>query len=163
MDAMPRADATPPSPVRRAVALMRIGAAVSALSAVLAVVTYDAFRADLTDQLRADDPDVSADFVEATVAVSITFVVFIAAVSVAIWLWMAWKNGQGRAWARFVATMLGGLNLVFTLFGFIGSQYDGVTLVLQVVLVALSATIVHLLWRPESTAFYDAVSNPHTR
>lgn len=159
---VPQADLTPPPAIVRAVQLMWAGAVVSVLSVVVGFITYGAFQDAVTDQLRAEDAEVSQDVIDTAIAVGITFVIATGLIGVGLWLWMAWKNGQGRAWARIVATVLGGLNVLFTLLGFAGGQSEPFTLVLSVVNLALAATILTLLWKKESTAFYDAVSRSHT-
>jgi hypothetical protein len=69
---------------------------------------------------------------------------------------MAYVNGQGKSWARIVATVLGGLNVVFTLLGLRNQTAAGVAFSLVGLL--LAAGIVFLLWRPESSRFYEARS-----
>ncbi len=76
-------------------------------------------------------------------------------IGVGLWVWMAVKNGQGRSWARVVATVLGALNIVFTLFGLAGGTATPVTLVSSLVSLVLAGVILYLLYRPESTRFYD--------
>lgn len=152
----------PPPAITQAVTLMRVGAALSALSVVLTLVTYGSFRDDIADQLNSSNITVSQAEIDTAVAVGITFVVFIGVVGVVLWLWMAWKNGQGRSWARVVASVLGGLNVVFTLFGFVGGQYMGLTLLLQAATLLIAVGALALLWRRESTAYYEAVTAHRT-
>ena len=68
---------------------------------------------------------------------------------------MAVKNGQGRSWARVVATVLGGLNIVFTLLNLAGGTATTLTVVSGLVSLVLAGVILYLLYRPESTRFYD--------
>jgi hypothetical protein len=68
---------------------------------------------------------------------------------------MAVKNGQGRSWARVVATVLGALSILFNLFGLAGGGATAASLVFSLVSLALAAAILFLLYRPESTRFYD--------
>lgn len=159
---VPRPDLTQPSSIRLAVRLMWAGAVVSVLSVIVGLITYGSFRDDVSEQLRAEDPNASQSVIDAAVAVGITFVVAVGLIGAGLWLWMAWKNGQGRAWARVVASVLAGLNVLFTVIGFIGGQSEPFTLVLSVVNLALAVAILMLLWKKESSAFYDAVSHSHT-
>ncbi|MDQ3415985.1 MAG: hypothetical protein M3474_02570 [Actinomycetota bacterium] len=69
---------------------------------------------------------------------------------------MAWKNGQGRSWARIVATVLAGINVLFTAFGLASGNVAPVASILSVVKLILAIVIVVLLWRKESSAFYAA-------
>jgi hypothetical protein len=158
---VPQPDLTQPSSVRTAVRLMLVGAAISALSVIITVLTLGSFKDDLADQAREADASVTQADIDTAVAVGISFVVFIGVVGVALWLWMAWKNGQGRSWARIVASVLGALNVIFTLLSFAGGQTEPVTLVLSLVNLVLAVVILVLLWRKESTAFYEAVSRSH--
>jgi hypothetical protein len=68
---------------------------------------------------------------------------------------MAVKNGQGRSWARVVATVLGALNILFTLFGLVGETATSLTVVMSLISLALAGVILFLLFRPESSRFYD--------
>lgn len=151
-----------PGTITVAVRLMRIGAVLSALSVVLTIVTFSSFKDDIAAQLNSSNITVSQAEIDTAVAVGISFVVFIGLVGVGLWLWMAWKNGEGRAWARVVASVLGGLNLVFTFFGFVGGQYMGTTLVLQAATLVIAIGALFLLWRPESTAYYEDVTAHRT-
>lgn len=85
-----------------------------------------------------------------------------AVVNFGLWSWMAWRNGQGRSWARIVATILGGIGIIRALSGFfvIGAFGGGVVgLVGGLILAVLAVTILVLLWTKESTDFYKAQSD----
>jgi hypothetical protein len=69
---------------------------------------------------------------------------------------MAETNRRGRKWARIVATVLGGLNIVITLYRL--TQSTGLGTFLDIIVIALAATILWFLYRPESNRYYDAVS-----
>ncbi|MGJ9422410.1 hypothetical protein [Aeromicrobium sp. CF3.5] len=162
MSNIPDARPTAPQTITTAVLLMRIGAALSAASVVLTLVTFGAFKDDIAAQLNASNNTVTQAEIDTAVAVGISFVLFIGVVSVVLWLWMAWKNAQGRSWARAVASVLGGFNVVFTFFGFVGGQYMGLVLVLQTATLAIAIGALFLLWRPASTTFYEAVDAHRT-
>ena len=70
-------------------------------------------------------------------------------VLIALWLWMAWANGQGRNWARILSTVL---------FGLATLQLLGNNGIVQVVFAVLTWLLglaaVWLLWRPTSNAFF---------
>jgi hypothetical protein len=76
--------------------------------------------------------------------------------AVAMWIWIAQTNQRGLEWARIVATVLGPLNIAFTVFSL--SQSAGVAIVVRFLTIALSAAILFLLYRPDSTAYYKAVT-----
>lgn len=86
---------------------------------------------------------------------SITFAALVVAgaISVLLWVWMAWANLYGRGWARVFASVLFGLITVEVVlsrsranvsFAFIAAEW----------LIGLVAIV--LLWRPETTAFIGA-------
>ena len=82
---------------------------------------------------------------------------------IALWLWMARTNGQGRNWARILSTVLFGLatlQLISVLqqpvshAGFdVTVLYYGVT-ALSAAGWLVGAAAVWLLWRPASSAFF---------
>jgi len=86
-------------------------------------------------------------------------------VAIALWLWMARANGQGRNWARILSTVLFGLATLqlsgaFTQpvshagFGAAVLYYGGTVLFVAAWLVGAAA--VWQLWRPASSAFFNS-------
>jgi hypothetical protein len=146
------AEATPPSSLLTAVRLMYVGAA---LSAIFLIVGFTQ-RGPLRDQIADDQPQLSADELDAAVAVGTAVAVIIGLISVGLWVWMAVMNRKGRSWARIVATVLGGLNIVFTVIGL--TQDVGIGTIVNIVTIVLAAAILWLLYRPESSAYYAAMS-----
>jgi hypothetical protein len=157
---VPGAEVPQPGPIRLAVRLMWAGAAVSLLSLIVGVATLGSAKDEIRDELTKDDPNVSQSTIDAAYAVGIVVVVVIGAIGVLVWLWMAWKNGQGRSWARIVATVLGVLNVLFTLLAFTRPSVEPASLAFSLVNLALAITILVLLWRKESSDFYTARSRP---
>ena len=84
--------------VRAAVRLMYAGAAISTVNLILVLaVTADVkvYHAVLGHRLTA------AQVRELNLTtLGITVLIVAALIPVALWLWMAWANGQGRNWAR---------------------------------------------------------------
>jgi uncharacterized membrane protein (UPF0136 family) len=68
---------------------------------------------------------------------------------IALWLWMARANSQGRNWARIVSTVL---FVLATLHLFGNKGVVPVVFAVLTWLVGLAA--VWLLWRPTSSAFF---------
>lgn len=154
----PMVPAEPPQNVLNAVKLMYVGAALSALGILIAFVRRGAMEDTLeqnADTAGLADAGITPEQL-ATTAVTIAAVVGL--IGVALWLWMAAMNKKGRMWARVVATVLGVLNIVFTLYSIVGSPMDMFNLVVNIVTVALAAVILYLLYRPDSTAYYQAMS-----
>ena len=146
-----------PAPVLTAVKLMYAGAAVCVAGLIigLALIIVDidvAARGQfLGHSLAAQKPLV------------ITVWMVFGLVVIALWLWMARANGQGRTWARIVSTVLFGLATLqlpggFTKpvshagFGATVLYYGGTVLFVAAWLVGAAA--VWLLWRPASSAFF---------
>ncbi len=85
---------------------------------------------------------------------------------IALWLWMARANGQGRNWARILSTVLFGLATLQLIklidhsqqpvshagFGATVLNYGGIALFAAAWLAGAAA--VWLLWRPASSAFF---------
>jgi hypothetical protein len=147
----------PPS-IRTAVRLRWVGAAVSLLSLVVTISTLGTLKDRIREQVAATGQDVNPDMVDAAFAGAVAIGVLSGLVAAGLWLWMAWKNGQGRRWARVVATVLGGINVVSTLFSFAAGGSTLPALALAAVNLVLAISILVLLWRKESSAFYAARS-----
>ncbi|WP_162599785.1 hypothetical protein [Nocardioides solisilvae] len=147
-----------PSSIANAVKLMYAGAALSALGVLVGLLTVGGLKDDIEESVRAEDPNASQDVIDAAFTFSLALVFVMGALGVALWLWMAWKNGQGRSWARVVATVLGGLNVVFTLLSLGQPGLSGLAVVVNLLSVVLAVVILVLLWKKESTAFYEGVT-----
>jgi len=142
--------------VRAAVRLMYAGAAVSTvnLTMLLAVIgDIKVYHAVLGHRLTAAQ-------VSQLTTPAITVVIVSALVPIAVWLWMARANGQGRNGARGLSTVLFAL-ATLDLTGALGTPgireslvpvVFGPTLPVLTWLVGLAA--IWLLWRPASTAFF---------
>jgi hypothetical protein len=143
-----------PSSILNAVKLMYVGAALNIVGVIFAFIQRDEIR----DQIRDSDDSLTADELDTAVAIALTFVVIVGLISVGLWLWMAAMNGRGKSWARVVASVLGGLNIVLTLLSFVGGQVTPLAAVVSVVGIALAALILYLLYRPDSTRYYEAMT-----
>jgi hypothetical protein len=140
-----------PQTILNAVRLMWVGAAISAIGIIIAFTQ----TGELRDQIRDQDSSLTADEVDTAVAVGLTFIGVVGVISIGLWLWMAAMNGQGKSWARTVATVFGCLNVVFTALGFFGDQLTPLNVVFSVIGIVLAVAILVLLYRPESSAYYD--------
>ncbi len=81
-----------------------------------------------------------------------------ALIGAGLWIWMAVMNGKGRSWARVLSTVLGGLSILSLLANLAQSTNTAATTIQGLISVALAVTILVLLWKKESTAYYQAVS-----
>jgi hypothetical protein len=155
-----QAPPAPPQPasIALAVKLMWAGAALSVLSLLYSFTTLGDLKDDIRTELLKNDATVSESTIDVAYGAAIGFAVLFGLVGAFLWVWMAWKNGQGRGWARIVATVFAGLNVFGLLFTAVGGNADTVSVIGSVVSVLLAVAIVILLWRKESTAFYDGTA-----
>ncbi len=151
----PPAPSQPPS-IALAVKLMWVGAALSILSLLYSFTTMGDLKDDLQVELVKNDPDVTQSVIDAVYAVSIAFAVVFGLLGAILWVWMAWKNGQGRSWARILATVFGGLNLLGLLYTAGTGSADTLSVVSAVISALLGVIVLVLLWRKESSQFYAA-------
>jgi hypothetical protein len=149
----------PPSArtVQAAVRLMYAGAAVSAVGLIIGLVLLIIdIQVAVGGQFMGRSLTAQKPLV---ITVSMAFGLFV----VSLWLWLARANGQGRNWARILATalfVLGTLQLrgastqpvSHAAFGVTVLFYGGVVTFVAAWLVGAAA--VWLLWRPASTAFF---------
>ena len=157
-----------PAPVLTAVKLMYAGAAVNAVAVIISLSLISGIRA----ALRKANPGLTAAQVR-DLNTLIALAIAVGLVVIALWLWMARTNGQGRTWARILSTVLFGLatlelpaDIQLSHLGHLvlGGQVQpvihygfGVTVLAVIVpvltwLAGLAA--VWLLWRPASSAFF---------
>jgi hypothetical protein len=127
--------------VRAAVRLMYAGAAVTTLGLMIAIISV-AFLGGRVGSLRLAGHS-------QPLPVVITAGIIAGLVLIGLWLWMARANGQGRNWARILSTVLFGLATLHL------SNNQGVAQVIfAAVTWAVGLSVVWLLWRPSSTAFF---------
>ena len=88
-----------------AVKLMYVGAAISAVSLVISLASIGGTK----DAIRKARPSLSATQVNQLNTFIIALAVVSGVIGVALWLWMARENGQGKNWARILSTVLFGL------------------------------------------------------
>ena len=141
-----------PSSVTRAVQLMYVGAALSVVGILVAWTTKDQLR----EQVEAASPTLSPEAVDSATTISLGFATVVGLVGVGLWLWMAAANGAGRSWARVLATVLGALGALSAVFSL--TTGTGVTIALQLLSLVLAVAILVLLWRPASSAYFQARS-----
>ena len=144
----PAQPAAPPA-VLNAVKLMYAGAAVSTVSLVVSLVDIGGTKA----AIKKARPSLTATQVSQLNTLIITLAVVSGVIGVALWLWMAKANSQGRNWARILSTVLFGL-ATLDMFGVLREPKTLLGLVFPVLTWLVGASAVFFLWRPESTAFF---------
>ena len=157
----------PPAPksVQNAVKLMYVGAAVSTISLLISLLSIGSTK----DAIKKARPNLSATQINQLNTFIIALAIVSGVIGVALWLWMARANGQGKNWARIMSTVLFGLATV-DLFGVVTQPKTSLGLVFPLLtwLVGLGAIV--FLWRKENTDFYrpdqsgklDALVKPPT-
>ena len=151
--------AVPPESIRRAVLLMRVGAGLSVLSIIITLLTRDNLHRQLTSALGRNNTALTTQQVDTAVTVAISIAVVVGLISVGLWLWMASANAKGRSWARIVATVLGALSVLSLLSSVAQGQMTTLNLVVGLISLVLAVVILVLLWRKESSAYYEAVKS----
>jgi len=139
-----------------AVKLMWAGAALTGLSVVLGLTQTEGIREELSTQQLP-----TGTTLDAAVTAAIVATIVVGVITAALWVLMAIMNRRGKTWARIVATVLGALNILVNLLalGGAGGVRPSISLVSGVVSVLLAAVVIVLLWRPESSRWYDAMSS----
>lgn len=155
----PQATLVRPRAISQAVLLMRVGAVLSVVTGLVSLTSRDSVRDLVREQVSKRASPISASDVDLLVNVAMVVAVITGLLGAALWLWMAWANGRGAAWARIVATILFGFSLLSALLSVFQPQ-PAASRLLDVAEVLLGAYIIVLLYRPESTEFYRARSAP---
>lgn len=153
----PTTPVSAPPPIALAVNLMRAGAGLSVVNVIVGLLTRNSMRDNLEDSLRRSG-DLTDSNLDTAYNVTLTSLLIIGVIAFGLWLWMAYANGRGRRWARVVATALGGISTLGFVLSLSQGGATGLSLTLSALTAALAVAIVALLWRKESTAYYNATS-----
>jgi hypothetical protein len=154
----------PPQPrsVLYAVRLMYAGAALGLIAVIVTVafsgrVKRAVRRAEVrANRTRAREHKALLTAAQIHSLESAVIIVLVVAliIGVLLWLWMAWANGKGSRWARWVATVLFALNTLTLISGARAAStaiFAGLSWI-----IGLAAII--LLWRKESSAYINTPS-----
>jgi len=142
----------PPRSVRTAVLLMYTGAALSAISLIVTVLSFHSIER----VIRNASSTLTAHQVHNDAIVAVTIAVVESLIAIGLWLLMAWGNKNGQSWARITATVLFGLNTLFLLLSFIRATVSAsLAFSLLVWVVGLFAIV--MLWRRESSEYFASV------
>src|SRR5262249_2662657 len=138
----------PPAPqsVLNAVKLMYAGAAVSAVSLIISLVSIGGTK----DAIRKARPGLTATQVDQRNTFSSALALVFGVVGVASGLLRARKNGQGKNWARVLSTVLFGL-ATLDLFGVVSQPKTVLGLVFPLLTWLIGLGAIVFLWRREST------------
>jgi hypothetical protein len=132
------------------------------LSAVIFFATTDQYADALAH--ASSSPVRSQARIDRIVSEAEVRQIFQTALGVCLWIWMAVKNGEGRRWARVVATVFGVINVTgFVLGGALAAGLDSQDLydyllpqlVVGTASVVLGIVVLVLLYREPSSRYYD--------
>jgi hypothetical protein len=138
-----------PPPVVNAVKLMYVGAAVSTVSLIISLADISGTKA----AIRKARPSLTVAQVNQLNTFIISLAIVSGVIGVALWLWMARSNNQGKNWARILSTVLFCL-ATLDLVGVFSQPKTLLGLLFPVLTWLVGLGAVFLLWRPESTAFF---------
>jgi len=141
----------PPRPVRTAVMLMYAGAALSAVSLIVSVLSFHAIER----VIRNASSTLTAQQVHNDAIVAVTIAVVESLIAIGLWLLMAWGNKNGQSWARITATVLFGLNTLFLLLSFVRATVSA-SLAFSALVWLIGLIAIVLLWRKESSEYFAA-------
>jgi hypothetical protein len=141
----------PPAPpsVVKAVKLMYVGAAVSTVSLIISLADISGTKS----AIRKARPSLTATQVNQLNTFIIALAVVSGLIGIALWLWMARANTQGKNWARILSTVLFGL-ATLDLAGVVGEPKTLLGLVFPVLTWLVGLGAAWLLWRRDSSAFF---------
>ena len=149
------ADLALPTPVRRAVLMMCVGAALSALDALVALTLRSHIRAGIEENGRTYPRDrLTAVEMDQAATTMVIVLVVSSVVATIIWLAMAWLNRRGRWWARIAATVLT-LFCVLQTWSVLTRGYPTVpSAVLSLLVLVVGIAAAALLWHPDNTRHF---------
>lgn len=154
-DQRPAAPAERPQTLTTAVRLMQAGGVLSVIGLIVAFTTTGDIRQMVEDAAPASATSAEID---AAVTLGLTVGIGVGLLGAALWFLMAWQNGKGKSWARIVATALFGISLLFFVLG-LSQPTPGISRILGIVNILIGAGAVYFMYRKESSAYYNAVSD----
>lgn len=146
----------PPS-IKTAVMLMRVGAALSVVGVLVALLTLSTLKDQVRQQLQ-DQGTFTNSELDSAFGVAVGIVIVTGLIGVALWLWMASANGKGKSWARVVATILGVINVLTFLFSVSQGTTPTLSLIVGVLNVVVGVAALVFLYKSDSSAYYQANS-----
>ncbi|GAB2681386.1 hypothetical protein GCM10027194_12490 [Thalassiella azotivora] len=137
---------------------MYAGAGLALLSILVPFVQRDLMR-DMIEEQSAGTPGYDPSTLDTLVTFTLVIATVVGLIGVVLWVLNAVFNARGKKWARILSTVLGGLSILSFL-GSFAQPTTGLAMALGGLQVLLAAAIIWLLWRPESSRYYDAMSAP---
>lgn len=139
--------------VINAVRLMYAGAAMNAISLIVALTSIGTLRSTV----ESNNPGFSSAQVNTNVHQLVATTIIGNLIGMGLWIWMAFMNKAGKNWARITGTVFFCLDTLGLVIGFARAEVIGSRILTVIIwLIGLGAVI--LLWRKESTAFFKGLS-----
>jgi hypothetical protein len=137
--------------VLNAVKLMYAGAAVEAVSVIIALV----FRSTLKSSIFAQHPNYTVTQLHTAEGARTIPLVIGGLIAIGLWLWMAWANGKGLSWARVLSAIFFGISTLDALIVLFLVRDGIVTGIIGAVIWAIGLVAIVLLFSRDSGPFYD--------
>jgi hypothetical protein len=140
---------TRPTTMRRAVSLMYVGAAVAVIRGIVEGLTQNNVMFYTYSSTSNTTTVHSASSLISGIIAGIIFG--------SLWLWMAWKTGAGRNWARVLSSVFFGFMCLLFIGGIVSlASYDNTALsfIATVVEWGVGLAAFLLLWQRESSGFF---------
>lgn len=150
----------PPRPVQLARQLWIVSAAVGLVRSLFQLADREA----LVAQIREIQPQLTQDQVDQAVNGSVVLTLLFVAALFGLYVLLANRMRSGRNWARVVLTVFGAATVLLGVFGLLGlvsgaaatlgETVSPLNVLVSIVVVALEATAVVLMYRPESNRYF---------
>lgn len=150
-----------PRALRSAVQLMLLGAALTFAGVVVSLLNTGQVHASVVDanNRRAVADRLSASGIETTFHGRVVTAAVIGVLAALLWVAMAVLNNKGRGWARNVASLLCAFSVVsflYTVSAVVSNGGGQLGLAVSALNVAIGVGAIVLIWRPESSDYYQA-------
>ncbi len=147
-----------PLSIRRAVLLMRTGAALSAVYLVATLIFLGSVKDDIRAQLQKSDANYTQSQLDTAFTVYFVSVVIFGLIGIALWLWMAAANGRGKRWARTTATVLGAFNILLSVLSLISGNGTTLSVLFTVLNLVIAIAALVFMYRSDASRYYAARS-----
>jgi hypothetical protein len=138
-----------PVSIARAVRLMYAGAAASLIAIGIDFIGIGSLRTRIANA----NPKLTAAQITNAEHVAIGLFIASGLIGAALWLWMARANGDGKSWARIVATVLFAIDTIGQFVG-LGGSLATVGRVFSILVWLIGLATIVLLWQRTSTEYF---------
>jgi hypothetical protein len=154
-DLAPTAAVVRPKSVDNAFLLWMIGAGISLLSVIFVfTVGSDAIKDAARESLRNAGRSFTEDDVTSLANATKVIGIVIGLIFIGLFVLFAYKMRAGRNWARITLTVLGALNIIFTLINIRSS--GAINLIVSLIMAVLILVAVYFMFRPDANQYFAA-------